>query len=489
MALDAVIKYRLRRDRRLRERGIRLDGRRLDDEEENENQNAGNNGGGNTGKSGGGHGNTRLPFGLCKRFGIDVDPSWQPRDAWDALAGEGITPGEAYGRLKRGEDPGARKKNTLSAFGDKYKNLNIKKSIWGGKEEYDLCGINGKGEDSRIIHFSDKDSLYYYLKDNGIEEFSDEDGKKTDISSVEMRKRAGNVSGVNYEELRIKKNGDNLALYGKDFSGRTKILQKFRTEEEMNKYLESRKIDKENVILPKSMQTSDKTPSWVKSKTKKYFEENGIKYGDITLGYSTAGAGKYGYKINATDENGNKIEKKFDTKTEAMMFLRDQGCTRIKTDKGVVDPTTVKLRDTLATVEGKKVSKLDLDFDYNGEAFLMAEDMDGRRYRIGTNTGVKLTTEGKKDWNAEKELRQAAKAIGEKYGVSEDKIGTSDNAVKRAQEAWSSELKHREHLRKMETDPEYRAQEEKRAAAAEEERRRAAEWEETHRGSHRSYWS
>jgi len=71
----------------------------------------------------------------------------------------------------------------------------------------------------------------------------------------------------------------------------------------------------------------------------------------------------------------------FPTRTEAMMFLRDQGCTRIKTDKGVVDPTSVKLRDEIGKVDGKRVSKLEVGIDYDGRAYLMAEDMDGRRYR------------------------------------------------------------------------------------------------------------
>lgn len=50
--MDAVEKYRRRRDKRLAARGIRFD----DDDE--------NNGGSS---KGGGHGNTKIPFGLCQR--------------------------------------------------------------------------------------------------------------------------------------------------------------------------------------------------------------------------------------------------------------------------------------------------------------------------------------------------------------------------------------------------------------------------------------
>ena len=38
----------------------------------------------------------RLPFGLCKRYGIKIEDSWTPRDAWNALKGRrGIDPREA----------------------------------------------------------------------------------------------------------------------------------------------------------------------------------------------------------------------------------------------------------------------------------------------------------------------------------------------------------------------------------------------------------
>lgn len=38
----------------------------------------------------------RLPFGLCKRYGIAIQDSWTPRDAWNALRGRrGIDPREA----------------------------------------------------------------------------------------------------------------------------------------------------------------------------------------------------------------------------------------------------------------------------------------------------------------------------------------------------------------------------------------------------------
>ena len=91
--MNAVQRYRERRILRLERRfgeyhgHVRFD---ADDEETN-------NGGGN---SSGGHGNTRIPYGLCQREGIKIQPNWTPKDAWDALAGKGYSASDVYKELR-----------------------------------------------------------------------------------------------------------------------------------------------------------------------------------------------------------------------------------------------------------------------------------------------------------------------------------------------------------------------------------------------------
>lgn len=42
-------------------------------------------------------GNVGLPFGLCKKYGIEIGKDWTPKDAWDALEKKtGMTPDKAY---------------------------------------------------------------------------------------------------------------------------------------------------------------------------------------------------------------------------------------------------------------------------------------------------------------------------------------------------------------------------------------------------------
>ena len=47
-------------------------------------------------EEGGGHGNTRIPFGLCQREGIAIQPGWTPSDAWAALEGKGYSASGVY---------------------------------------------------------------------------------------------------------------------------------------------------------------------------------------------------------------------------------------------------------------------------------------------------------------------------------------------------------------------------------------------------------
>lgn len=86
--LNAVEEYRKRRQMRLDERA------RTDDEGDEDNAPSSGN------KGGGGHGNTKIPYGLCRREGIKIQSGWTPKDAWAALEGHGYTAGDVYRELR-----------------------------------------------------------------------------------------------------------------------------------------------------------------------------------------------------------------------------------------------------------------------------------------------------------------------------------------------------------------------------------------------------
>lgn len=56
------------------------------------------------------HGNTRLPFGLCMKYGISLPQDATPRDAWNALKGKGITPEKVYKELNEKEEKKGKRK-------------------------------------------------------------------------------------------------------------------------------------------------------------------------------------------------------------------------------------------------------------------------------------------------------------------------------------------------------------------------------------------
>lgn len=87
---DSVQAYRMRRAERLSSRA--------DADDDDAAPHSTSNGQGGKKK---GHGNTKLPFGLCQREGIKVQPGWTPQDAWAALEGKGYSAKESYKELQR----------------------------------------------------------------------------------------------------------------------------------------------------------------------------------------------------------------------------------------------------------------------------------------------------------------------------------------------------------------------------------------------------
>lgn len=242
--MDAVVKrYRERRDGRLAARGIRKD-----DVEENTNNRPGEG-------SSGGHGNTKLPFGLCKKYGIEYGDDWSPRDAWSALADKGVTPGGEFARLSG-------KKTTLKTKGGtEYRNLVAEKSdrgLYRLSGEYDKkptmwTDYKPKAERSQITTFLNHDEMVSYLKSKGITRFKDPDtGKninpqKMDVPRIVATANEGLANEERFTDLILGMvrersgpfSGDGYTITGKNFAGRKIKLKTFKTVEQAKKYAES----------------------------------------------------------------------------------------------------------------------------------------------------------------------------------------------------------------------------------------------------------
>lgn len=228
---DEVKRYLKRREKRLRDRDFRKD-----DEEVNEN---------NGGEKRGGHGNTRLPFGLCRKMGIKIGDGWTPRDAWDALAEKGVTPSEEYNRLKGGLK--------IKIGSTEWSNVYAKKRDGGGYNIYGdfyttLLGGGRKREtDAKITGFKNRDEMISFLKSKGVKKFKDPDsGERINPMEIEAPEIVAEGSGERYKRMHLgyiypytSPTYKRYAIWGTDFKGKRRKLKEFKTEDQARKFAES----------------------------------------------------------------------------------------------------------------------------------------------------------------------------------------------------------------------------------------------------------
>lgn len=229
--MNAVDRYRMRRDSRLKARGFRSD-----DEEETNNKNN---------KQKVHHGNTRLPFGLCKRFGISVENGWTPRDAWAALEGKGITPAGEFEKRSG-------KKTTITRPLGTYKNVQVKKFGDSYIISGDLQPIGKEGFSSReqkgaqIASFKNKKEMFACLQEYGVNHAIDPDtGKKVNPMTMDLPRTVAKKGDDRFTDLvlgtRVNKSGSpydrrGFTLVAKDFDGKKRTIGVFDTPEKAKEY-------------------------------------------------------------------------------------------------------------------------------------------------------------------------------------------------------------------------------------------------------------
>lgn len=202
--MDAVERYKQRRSERI--------AKRFDEEAEENSKN-------NVAKTGG-HGNTRLPFGLCQRYGIEVKNGWTPLDAWNALAEKGVTPKEEYAKLGKKADGGSIKigGTTFSNFDISFNPL-LKTYTVSGDFDYADKTMKKFGDRSSIgVQFSSKEQAIAYLRDNGVTKLKDsKTGEVIDPQKSGLPKTVVTVKQQPYQSIRL---GLKRDKYGHPFDGK-----------------------------------------------------------------------------------------------------------------------------------------------------------------------------------------------------------------------------------------------------------------------------
>ena len=126
----------------------------------------------------------RLPFGLCKRYGIAIQDSWTPRDAWNALKGRrGIDPREAmddYLDDRDADKPSTAAQKVISLQESALKYLNDKgisrydkttssTDQWAEKKYYEIMSKYDNGEKLELrLNGTLKQRLLSYIENKQV---------------------------------------------------------------------------------------------------------------------------------------------------------------------------------------------------------------------------------------------------------------------------------------------------------------------------------
>jgi len=456
---NAILRYRKRREKRLGLRGIKpkynpnwdapldvmsyqkgevetikkeksVNPFRMDapDDEENENNNQGG------GSSGGGHGNTRLPFGLCMRFGIEIGEGWGPKEAWDALAGKGITAEGAYERLKRGEDPGTPdvepvkepvKSVKMEGYGGaEYGSLSASYRSWAGRGEapWSLRAEKIKApEDGHYSpsymykRFYTKSDMYYWLKEKGVEEFQDPDsGEMVNPQEMELPKKVFDDGERGYEEVSIGLRGGKYSVVGKDFDGKKRVIAEYPSLDMARDYLSAKGMNPDDAKLSPSLKKREKERvSWLTSDKKEYVTgDDGIKYGDLELKKSES-YWATSWDVVGEDENGHKKTWNFGTRSEAMKFMKEQGVEKAREGKERLNPMEYEPPATVAKFGNKEYQEVGIKVGTYGDVRFYGVDLDGNRANYERKSSGET-------------YGQFKERLMKTYGVSDDILTISD---------------------------------------------------------------
>ena len=229
-SINRIVKYAIRRDDRLKDRGHRMD---AEGDEEKQ----------NNGESSGGHGNTKLPFGLCKRFGIEIGKDWTPRDAWSALESKGITPSVEFEKRSG-------KKTSIERPTGSYKNVRVTKV----GDTYTIRGdLQARGgikeqKDVQVAGFRNKNEMFACLQEYGVNSAIDPDtGERVNPLTMDLPKTVAKKDEQRFTDLvlgtRTNKSGApydrrGFTLVAKDFDGKKVRIGVYDTPEKAKEYAE-----------------------------------------------------------------------------------------------------------------------------------------------------------------------------------------------------------------------------------------------------------
>lgn len=439
-----IEKFRMKRNRRLQSRGLpifRLDAGSI------HNNNTNNGGGGDDGGKEGGHGNTRLPYGIAKSMGLDTT-GMSPSEVWAMLRGEGISPEEEYKKLEErgkggGEEPAPEpapeppkppKTDFTTEDGHTIDDLEISKSgLWGFSTKYSLSGMGADGSRHSPVYAESEDELLYALKEAGV-------------TSVKIGDETVNPQEKDYPEVLFEIKGVSYGrktishVTGIDYADDGTVLLKGLDGNPVQSFYSGESIDFiRKQILEKSggtmdIATSDLTPQ----KVRDYFKakaEISSSYTDTYRGRTYTDLfirpdGDSEYRLMGSTEGYDRASiKVFPTKDDLILFAKEKGIS------GFADPYAREIIK-VADVEtpkyvgvdsyGKHYSKITISKSKDVYA-VKGTDLSGKTKKL-----FEMATYG-----------ACVETAKRRYGVEESDLTVSTKTKKTvaAEEAWKTSNK------------------------------------------------
>lgn len=149
-------------------------------------------------------GNIGLPFGLCKKHGIPIDPSWTPKDAWNALEKIGIHP--PWTDRKTGSGNDAETASKSAAYDSRDELGQIVRRVNDAKAKTENTKSTSKSSKSRLKDFYDQ-------RKKREMDFMYGDGNWQPISNKRyIVKHVKNNDEININTNNIKRIKDNYVL-------------------------------------------------------------------------------------------------------------------------------------------------------------------------------------------------------------------------------------------------------------------------------------
>lgn len=166
---------------------------------------------------------TRLPFGLCKRYGITLPDNATPREAWDALKGRGVSRQEVYEKISGKETNNKKIETLISKYGLSIKNNNVVSN----RTDYERAKKDGMVDEIK----NSKEKIIKYIKDKERKQKEAAEERARKIAAIpglsEIRQRIAEEERYERNVSRQINSGQSVFNFGKKPASSSELRKQY----------------------------------------------------------------------------------------------------------------------------------------------------------------------------------------------------------------------------------------------------------------------